>query len=642
MTPHRTSSRPFTLLVVLLLAACACAARAATDAVPGEVIVKYRPGIAAARRASVLRALPGSSRLRSLDLIHAERVRVTGMTEAEAIARLQADPAVEYAEPNYLIHADAIPNDSLFTQLWNMHNTGQGGAFANDDIHATQAWDLYTGDPTLKIGVIDSGVDYNHPDLAANIWTNPGEIPGNGIDDDGNGYIDDVHGYDFVNNDGDPMDDYFHGTHVAGTIGAVGNNVTGIAGVTWRCQMVPIKFINNLGVGDEAAAIAALQYAITVGVRVTNNSWGNMPGGQALLDAINAAGAAGQLFVNAAGNNGWNLDFVPVYPTSYVTPYMITVAATDGRDLRPSWSNYGAATVNLGAPGLNVFSCKPGGLYQSLNGTSMAAPHVTGAVALAMGYFPHATPLQIRQLVLSNTDPVASMATSTISGGRLDVYKVLHAGDHVAPGRIANLAAAALDTATISLSWTATGDDTTSGTATRYELCVSTSPVDSTNFTASATDTLGAPLAAGSPEAGSAGGLAPATTYHLALRAVDDFGNPGPISNVATATTASARPLAVGEAPPARPALRLAASNPGAGAMRFTLALPAAGEVEASVYDLGGRRVRRLAAGSPAAGVHALAWDGRDEAGTRSGSGLYFVRASTPYGALVLRFAIVR
>lgn len=419
-------SRLLLLAVIAAIGVSPSSGRAAADAVPGELIVKYRSGITADRRVAIESALPPLAHIQRFGFIGAEHIRVSGISAEEALARLMANRDVEYAEPNYYLYAQVIPNDPSFSQLWGLRNTGQGGGYAGADISATLAWDIFTGDPNFPIGVIDTGIDYTHPDLAANIWTNPGEIPGNGKDDDGNGYVDDVHGYDFVNHDGDPMDDGYHGTHVAGTIGAVGNNGIGVTGVNWQCKMVAIKFMNASGVGTEADAIAAIGYSIVVGCKLTNNSWGNMSGGQAMLDAINAAGAAGQLMVFAAGNNGWNIDAVPFYPPSYVTPNMITVTSTDGRDLRPTLTNYGATTVNLGAPGYNIYSCKPGGLYQSLNGTSMAAPHVTGTAALAMARSPLATSAQIRQLILWSTDPIASMNGVTSTGGRLNAYKVLH------------------------------------------------------------------------------------------------------------------------------------------------------------------------------------------------------------------------
>ena len=425
MDAHTALSR-FALVAVIVASSLGpSSALAAEDAVPGEIIVKYRSGVSRARRASVESALPSVAHVCKFDFIRAELLRVPAAATSEALSRLRASADVEYAESNHYVYAQVIPNDPSFSQLWGLKNTGQGGGYVGADISATLAWDTFTGDPNFPIGVIDTGIDYTHPDLAANVWTNPGEVPGNGKDDDGNGYVDDVHGYDFVNNDGDPMDDGYHGTHVAGTIGAVGNNGVGVTGVNWRCKLIAIKFMDPTGIGTEANAIAAIGYSIAVGCKLTNNSWGNMSGGQAMLDAINAAGAAGQLMVFAAGNNGWNIDSVPFWPPSYMTPNMITVTSTDGRDLRPTLTNYGAVTVNLGAPGYGIYSCKPGNLYQTLNGTSMAAPHVTGAAALAMARSPLATSAQIRQLILLSTDPVASMAGVTSTGGRLNANKLM-------------------------------------------------------------------------------------------------------------------------------------------------------------------------------------------------------------------------
>ena len=277
-------------LCAAALATLACSATAAladTGFVPGEVIVKYRANVTRARRALVRGIPPSVDRVDALSLIGAGACASPGMTTEEAIAALSADPAVEYAQPNHVFHVDAVPNDPSFTSLWAMKNTGRGGAFAGDDIDATLAWDLTTGDPEMKIGVIDP------------VWTGPiptsprtsGPTPARSPATSGR-RRQRLRGrrarFDFVNGDGDPMDDYFHGTHVAGTIGAVGDNGIGVTGVCWRCKIVPIKFINSAGAGTESAAIAALQYALTVGVRLTNNSWGGMSGGQALLDAIDA------------------------------------------------------------------------------------------------------------------------------------------------------------------------------------------------------------------------------------------------------------------------------------------------------------------------------------------------------------------
>jgi hypothetical protein len=295
--------------------------------------------------------------------------------------------------------------------------------------------------------------------------------------------------------------------------------------------------MDSSGVGTEADAVAAIGYSVTVGCKLTNNSWGNMSGGQALLDAINAAGAAGQLMVFAAGNNGWNIDMVPFYPPSYLAPNMITVTSTDGRDQRPTLTNFGAVTVNLGAPGYGIYSCKPGNQYQLLNGTSMAAPHVTGTAALAMARSPYATIAQIRQLIFASVDGIPSMNGTTSTGGRLNAYKTLLNGDAARPSRVTNLAIADTGSTSIGLAWTAPGDDSTTGTATRYDLRTSPSAIDSLNFAAATPVALGAPHPGGSAEAAQIPGLTFNTRYHFAVRAIDDFGNPGAVSNDVSTTT---------------------------------------------------------------------------------------------------------
>jgi serine protease len=216
---------------------------------------------------------------------------------------------VLYAEPNYTVRALAVPNDPMFPQLWGM-----------PQIKATNAWDRATGSDDIVVCVIDTGVDYNHPDLAGNMWTNPGEVPGNGVDDDGNGYVDDVHGYDFVNNDGDPMDDHGHGTHCSGTIGGIGNNGVGVAGVNWKVRIMALKFLSASGGGSTADAIDAVNYSVQMGVRVSNNSWGGGGYSAALYDAINAGKTVGQLFCAAAGNDTNDNDANPSYPASYDRP----------------------------------------------------------------------------------------------------------------------------------------------------------------------------------------------------------------------------------------------------------------------------------------------------------------------------------
>ena len=280
--------------------------------------------------------------------------------------------------------------------------------------------------------MIDSGVDWHHPDLAANIWTNPGEsCPGcasDGVDNDGNGYVDDVHGWDFVNDDNDPLDDHGHGTHVAGTIGASGSNGVGIAGVNWNVQIMPLKFIGANGQGTADDAVRAILYATRMGAVASNNSWGGEEFSQALEDAIADADAHGSLFVAAAGNSAKNTDTTPDYPSGFDLPNVLTVGATDQNDVRAWFSNYGKQSVDLAAPGTNIYSTWPGGIYRFSEGTSMAAPHVTGVAALAKAAFPLASAVGLKALILRTVDQNASFAGLSTTGGRLNARTAVTCG----------------------------------------------------------------------------------------------------------------------------------------------------------------------------------------------------------------------
>jgi hypothetical protein len=341
-------------------------------------------------------------------------------------------PSVAYAEPNYTMFATLTPNDPMFNTLWGLHNTGQTiqsqVGLVDKDIDAPEAWDRWTGSGNFVIGVIDTGVDYNHPDLAANIYSNPGEIANNGIDDDNNGRIDDIRGWDFLNNDNNPMDDHNHGTHCAGTIGGVGNNNTGVTGVNWNIKIMPLKFLGSNGSGPISAALGCLNYATMMGVKITSNSWGGGGFSSAFNTALNNAQTAGHIFVAAAGNANNNNDVNPFYPATYPQNNVVSVAATDNRDNRASFSSYGATTVDLGAPGVAIRSTVRNNGYAYFNGTSMATPHVAGAMAFIWDMHPNLTYQQVIQRVYNNVDLIPSMTGRVATNGRLNLDRAAFNG----------------------------------------------------------------------------------------------------------------------------------------------------------------------------------------------------------------------
>jgi hypothetical protein len=307
-----------------------------------------------------------------------------------------------------------------------MHNTGQTGGTPGADINAPEAWDIATGTGSIVVAVIDTGVDYTHPDLMDNMWVNEAEFNGKpGVDDDGNGYIDDIYGYDFVNNDGNPMDDHYHGTHCAGTVGAVGDNAQGVVGVCWALKIMAVKFLNSSGSGTTANAISSIQYATEMGARVMSNSWGGTAYDQGLKDAIDAAGSAGIVFVAAAGNSNCDTDTTRCsnYPSGYDSKNIISVMATDKYDAKASFSNYGPVTVDLGAPGADILSCEPGGGYRLLSGTSMATPHVAGACALLLSVNPGLGYEQLKEFLMQTVD--ATLPGRCVSNGRMNLHRAL-------------------------------------------------------------------------------------------------------------------------------------------------------------------------------------------------------------------------
>jgi subtilisin family serine protease len=396
---------------------------------PSAIFVKFESDKSEEYRANV-RALVGDGWLEKYTIVpNVELVHVRGSIP-EAIARVR--PFVVYAEPDYVQHALNTPNDPSFGLEWGLKNVGQtvngDPGTAGDDIRATQAWDMFTGDPNFIIADIDTGIQYTHPDLAANIWTNPGEVAANGIDDDGDGFIDDVHGWDFYTPDNDPMDQNGHGTHTSGTVGAVGNNGVGVTGVNWHCKLMAMRFLGPSGSGVSSGAVSCMQFLVAKNVKVSNNSWGGGPFDQTLHDTIANSGSIGHLFVCAAGNNSQNNDSTAFYPATFNLSNQIVVAATTNDDLRASFSNYGLNSVALGAPGDNVYSTWLGSTYMYDSGTSMATPHVAGAVAMVYALNPTFTYQQVKYRILSTVRPIPSMAGITVSGGILDLAEAIAPG----------------------------------------------------------------------------------------------------------------------------------------------------------------------------------------------------------------------
>lgn len=369
--------------------------------------------------------------LRGLGLVGQVLVRSTGASPDMVQNVLAANSSVAGFERDAVHQFNAVPNDPQTGQLWGLENSGQAGGVADADIDAAAAWGISTGSRNVVVAVIDTGIDWRHSDLATNLWTNAREVAGNGVDDDGDGFVDDAYGYNFAGNTGDPMDDNGHGTHVAGTIAAAGNNGIGVSGINWAGSVMALKFLGADGSGSTSDAIRAINYATMqrvrfgVNVRVINMSWGGGGFSGALRDAIQDAGAAGILSVAAAGNSARNNDATPQYPSSYEAASLVAVAATDSRDNLAGFSNYGAASVDLAAPGVAILSTYPNNRYVNLSGTSMATPHVAGVAALAWSVAPNASVAEIKNALLGGVDRVAGLSGKVATGGRLNAYNAL-------------------------------------------------------------------------------------------------------------------------------------------------------------------------------------------------------------------------
>lgn len=334
-------------------------------------------------------------------------------------------------EANSIVDANIVPNDTQYAALYGMTR-----------ISAPSAWDISTGSTNVMVAVVDTGIDYNHPDLVDNIATNSKEIPNNGVDDDGNGYIDDYYGYDFSNNDSNPIDDHYHGTHCAGTVGAKGNNGRGVAGVAWTVKLLPVKVLNSSGSGTSASVAAGITYAVRRGAKVVSLSLGSSSYSSTIENAIITARNAGVLVVAAAGNDSQNTDVYPNYPSALTQDNILAVAASTSSDSFAYFSNYGATSVDLAAPGDSILSTYISGQYAYASGTSMATPHVAGMAALLLAVNPNLSYSSIRSILIGTVDPIPSMAGKLVSGGRANLYKaVLQAQSGQTPTPVATVTA---------------------------------------------------------------------------------------------------------------------------------------------------------------------------------------------------------
>jgi subtilisin family serine protease len=421
-------------LSAILVTAAVCVSDARDlEAVPGEFLVRIKSSAFSMNRPELEQSL-ASKILREIPSDHLLVLKRSVVEVASsAIESLSHNPYVEVAEPNYIYRLEKTPNDLDYGKLWGLKNTGQADSRSNGtagiDIDAERAWDITTGSEDVVVAVIDTGMDYTHPDLKENIWTNMAELNGQaGVDDDGNGYVDDVHGYNFsdaANPTPDPLDDNGHGSHCAGTIGGHGNDGTGIVGVNWKVQIMPVKFLSSGGGGTLESAVLAIDYATKMKARIMSNSWGGGGESDILKAAIQRAADAGILFVAAAGNDGWSTDDTPHFPSNYDVENIVSVAAVDNQGQLASFSNYGQHSVHLAAPGLNIYSSYMGGAYQWLSGTSMATPHVSGVAALLLAQDPKLTATDLKTRMLTTARTMASLRNKTSSGGMVNAYFAL-------------------------------------------------------------------------------------------------------------------------------------------------------------------------------------------------------------------------
>lgn len=489
-------------------------------------------------------------------------VRVNSKDTLKTVEALQARSDVLYAEPNYLRFPLATPNDPFYKNLWALHNTGtifdSPGLTPGIDIDAERAWNITTGSRDVVVGVVDGGIDVTHIDLQANIWKNPLDQPGNGVDEDGNGFIDDFNGFDFFHNTGSTSfsagDSGTHGTHVAGTIGAVGNNSIGVVGVNWEVSLMSLKV---LGEQSEPSAVSTVSLMIRAysyvkkmrelwissggtkgaNIRVLNNSLGGYNRSQAEADIIEDLSDAGILFVAAAGNDFRNNDTFPVYPAGYDLPNVISVAASGFIDTLTNFSNVGTRTVHMSAPGIGIQSTTPGSSYESLQGTSMASPHVAGAAALILAAHPNIDVRRLKASLIYNGEFASSQVTRTLTARRLNVFNSLQAvaeNDNTAPDPIRDFRLVFQNGRSVTLGWRATGDDGNTGTTSIYDIRFSDNDLSApAQFDAAMPISplaIPFPSIAGSFESATVEIPFKKTKGFIGIRTTDNMGNNSPIA----------------------------------------------------------------------------------------------------------------
>lgn len=504
----------YTLLLCLLTFALTNSAFAQQH-ISCELVIKWRNSPSSAQK-SAIRNQIGSRTEKSISKLNIEHVVLEEDNSTDIftiIKQYQSHPDIEFIEPNYIYRTSALlPNDPQFTNQWHHNNLGDNNGTADADIDSPEAWSISTDCSSMVVAIIDSGVDWKHEDLAPNIWQNLAEDADNdgqvliwngtswifdpddenGIDDDGNGYIDDFIGWDFRNNDNNPMDDLNHGTHVAGLIGAVGNNNVGVSGVCWNIQMAVLKFIGANSEGTLMNAVEAINYALIMGIPISNNSWGGYADSNNILESVIQSGPD-HLFITAAGNGGLDgigddNDITPVFPSTFQEGNIISVAASDRNDQPTIFSNYGSTSVDLAAPGFSITSCLPNNQYGILSGTSMATPQVTGTCALLWQLFPTKTNIEIKDAVINATDIIPVWSGKTLSKGRLNIAATLDYFNAPSCRNRDSLALVELYNQTNGLNWITTWNlntpiDTWYGISTNNIGCVTSIRLNDNNLT---------------------------------------------------------------------------------------------------------------------------------------------------------------